>query len=180
MNHRFLPLILVLFACSPDSSENEASESQQTDETSQTISAETNAFINSILGDSQATIRGINLGDPLSKVESTETMEILETSETERSYTYEPNDKELIDVYYTAEREGFINDVTVDLFLSSEAKSEEVLKGLNHYFTLKYGKAEGQADAPKWVIDEGDSLKIIKYDYKLDKGLRLQFFRSAY
>jgi hypothetical protein len=181
MKLRYLPLVLIFcLSCGSDKENESENDSTLPDEVTDTISPETDSLINKLLGDGHQTIHGINLGDPLSKVSSTENWELFESTDTSLAYTWELSNDQLIDIYYTAEKGSFINNITVDLFLNSETGSDKVLQGLNHYFTLKYGKAQGTKEEPKWVIDEGDSLKVIRYHYKLDKGLRLEFFRSTY
>ena len=171
-------LTALVLACNPKSQEN--METSTMVEEPAILSPYINDFINEVLGNSEETIRGINLGDPISKVKGLEKLELLEQTDSSLAYTFETPDDELVDIYYTAEKGTFINDVTIDLFLNNEKESEEMLTGLKHYFTLKYGQSSGNEDEPHWVIDDGDSLKVLQYDYKLDKGLRIQFFRSSY
>jgi len=163
----------LIVACS--SNNDEKTENIITSNRKAVISESSDTFINKILGGGGSTIRGFDLGDPISKVKTNEKLEQFDEEENILSYTFETPRKEIVDVLYSYDSSKLLNEVQLDIYLNSESSALELSKGLNHYFTQKYGQQLLGLAKPSWSIKDDEVVEIEIISNKLDKGLQINF-----
>ncbi|TDB64096.1 hypothetical protein [Arundinibacter roseus] len=106
------------------------------------INSDQSELFQTLLGTtSEGILRGINFGDPLSKVKASESFEMFEDSANHIGFTYETAQLETIDVlYYFNPEERLISKITVDVYLNSEAATRQFWQTARLEFTEKYGR----------------------------------------
>ena len=111
------------------------------DPSSSAINSNQSELLNTIIGtSSEGIIRGIDFGDPVSKVKATESFEMFEDSARHVGFTFETDQLETIDVlYYFTPTGRTVNKITVDIYLNSETATRQLWNSAEKRFTEKYG-----------------------------------------
>jgi hypothetical protein len=173
----YLRISLLGLACACNSIDNEELKIPVVISDDEWISSSTDSFINQILGGGEETIRGFNLGDPISEVISKENLEKFEEEGNLIGYTFETDYNEVVDVLYSHEN-NLLSEVQIDIYLNSDSVSSELSKGLGFYFTQKYGKPNIVVDKPIWSINATQEVVIENIATKLDRGLQVNFRKT--
>lgn len=169
----FLSSILLFGMYSCTSSSNEV-DTENAPVQSEQISAYSNSLINEILG-GEGTFRGFDLGQSLEEIKQIETLEQFQESEEELGYTFETENSEVVDIYYSGENDE-LNTILVDIYLNSDSLSKEVAAGVRNYFTMKYGQAVKDS-IETWNVNDDDKVSLKLIDKKLDSGLQILYSR---
>ena len=167
----FVLIVSVAFSC--NSTSGETAEDDVSIEV-QEVSAYSNSLINEILG-GEATFRGFDLGQSLLEIEQIETLEQFQQSEDELGYTFETQNDEVVDIYYSGEN-GELNEILVDIYLNSDSLSSDVANGIRNYFTMKYGQSVKDS-VEIWNLNDEESVSLKLIDKKLDSGLQIIYSR---
>jgi hypothetical protein len=168
-----LCLLVLITACSTNT--NETTESVSATDEALVISESSNKFINEILGGGEGTIRGFDLGDPISKVKANENFEQFDEEENILSYTFETKKNEIVDVLYTYDASKLLSEVQLDIYLNSDSSAQFIAESLSHYFTQKYGQPIEGATKPTWSLKDDEMVELKIISKKLDKGLQVNF-----
>lgn len=139
------------------------------------INSNQSELLSTIIGSSDAgVIRGINFGDPISKVKSNETFEIFEDSTRHLGYTFETDQLETIDVlYYFTPNDRTVNKITVDVYLNSESATSQLWQSVNKRFSEKYGQP--QESKQKQIIWKKAPVRATIIDVSEGKDFGLKF-----
>jgi hypothetical protein len=174
-NYLRISFLMLAGACS--SIENEELKPPVIIDNDEWISSSTDFFINQILGGGEETIRGFNLGDPISEVIAKENLQKFEEEGNVIGYTFETDHNEVVDVLYTHEK-NLLKEVQIDIYLNSDSVSNELSKGFEYYFTQKYGKPKADSEMPIWDMNPSQIVVIKRVATKLDRGLQVNFKKT--
>jgi hypothetical protein len=142
-----------------------------------TVNSDQSVLFNRVLGASEeGIIRGIQFGDPISKVKATETFEMFEDSIRHTGFTFETEQLETIDVLYHFTPTGRkVNKITVDVYLNSEIATRQFWNSAKRNFTERFGAP--QEDTSRQIIWEKAPVRAIIREVSVGKdfGLKLIF-----
>ena len=144
---------------------------------SSAINSNQSELLNTIVGTSgEGIIRGIDFGDPVSKVRATESFELFEDSLRHVGFTFETDQLETIDVlYYFTPMGRTVNKITVDIYLNSETATRQLWNSAEKRFTEKYGTPlEAKPRRISWKKDAVQATMEEVSEGK-DFGLKLVF-----
>lgn len=156
MKKRYLSLFawvwVMLVGCSTYSTQSDETEiltesPEQTLPNTNALNSNQSALLSVLLGKSTATtLRGIALGDPITKVSSQESFELFEEEGDHLGYTYETEQLETIDVLYYHSGTSQVQRIQLDVYLNSKAATDELLKATREHFTALYGAPKQSSD----------------------------------
>lgn len=134
-------------------------------------------LLNTIIGATDVgVIRGIDFGDPVSKVQANESFEMFEDSTNHLGFTFETDQLETIDVlYYFSPKQETINKITVDIYLNSDTATRQLWASVIKRFNKKYGPPRDEDS--KRVNWNNNSVKATMEEVSVGKdyGLKLVF-----
>ena len=139
------------------------------------LNSDQSALLQEVLGSSkEGVIRGIPFRTHLSKVKSIESYEMFEELPDHVGFTHETDQLETIDVLYMLSAEKVVKQIKVDVYLNSEAATQQLWNSAKSAFTEKYGSPEIKGKIITWkkgelIVDMED-----KSEGK-DFGLNFQF-----
>lgn len=126
-----------------------------------------NALFRTIIGEPIGDFRGLNFGDPISKIKATETFELFEDSTTHVAYTYETDNFETIDVIYYLNKDKLLQGVKIESYLNDANAAKIMWDQFDTYFSGKYPTEKREKKAVYWHSDKGK--KIILEDVSQGK-----------
>jgi len=141
------------------------------------LNSDQSALLETILSSSNeeaGTVRGIQFGDPVSKVKSTEKFELFEETADHLGYTSETAQLETIDVQYFFSSDKKINRITVDVYLNSPEATKQLWNASKSHFTKTYDAPKEEAKKLTW---NKNSVRVNIEDVSegKDYGLKFQF-----
>lgn len=143
---------VMLVGCSTQSTQSDDTEiltesPEQTLPSANALNSNQSALLNVLLGKNSATtLRGIALGDPITKVRDQEPFELFEEEGDHLGYTYETEQLETIDVLYYHAGTAQVQRIQLDVYLNSKAATNELLKATRGHFTALYGAPKQSSD----------------------------------
>jgi hypothetical protein len=137
-------------------------------------------LLNKIIGSTDdGVIRGIDFGNPISKVRSNEIFEIFEDSTNHLGYTFETEQLETIDVlYYFSPQGGAVSKITVDIYLNSDTATRQLWESILKRFGIKYGAPQKESNKLVNWKNSNVNATIEEVSVGKDYGLKLVFTPS--
>ncbi|MGR3811950.1 hypothetical protein [Jiulongibacter sp. NS-SX5] len=132
-------------------------------------------LINHIFGN-EGTFRGFELGEEFHIIKEKEDLEQFEETDDEYAYTFETDNDEIVDIYYS-HLEGELNEVLVDIYLNTDSLTAEMASGISQFLTIRYGHPEVDS-LFHWEINETDKVQMKVVKKELDHGLQVTYSRE--
>lgn len=173
IKHSILYLVLVIACSNPKESENlEISALKPVEEV--VIPQNVTKVFNKILGNQESVFRGYDFGDDLRKIQESEVLEQFEDVKSHIGYSFDTPNMETVDILYFRDKEDRLKAINIDIYMSSEESSKQLLQAFTQYFNTKYGEPSDHAGLPTWETDDVTAqIKMIRT--KIDTGLQIIF-----
>ena len=184
VRHLFVVMMVVggtLAGCRTDTRTEEESPAQAdsailADPASPELNSDQSQLLQTILGNSsEGIIRGIAFGDPVSKVKASESFEMFEDTANHLGFTLDTEQLETIDVQYFNGSDRRVNKITVDVYLNSEAATQQLWNASKTHFTERY--ATPVEDSPRRLVWKKAPVYLTLENVSVgkDHGLKLTF-----
>jgi len=139
------------------------------------LNSDQSALLQEILGAStDGVFRGINFGDPLSKVKATETYEMFEDAADHVGFTHETEKLETIDIQYFITTDKKVNKITVDVYLNSADATKQLWDAGKSHFTTLYEAPKEKDKTVSW-FKKSTHVTMEDVSEGKDYGLKFQF-----
>lgn len=140
--------------------------------------------LEAIIKKKQGTFRGINLGISLDSLKLNETEGLNDASDDYLYYEFKIDSSTSYSVAYSFD-EKKLNEIQVDIFLTTEEQASIVYTHFKDFFTKKYGTGENDNGFLSWStsIESGGNVKIALADESSDYNygkLTLSFYNAEY
>ncbi|TAE32294.1 MAG: hypothetical protein EAZ91_05360 [Cytophagales bacterium] len=168
-------LFILLQACTnkPNSEQTNTASTALTNETS-TVPAGSGAALSSRLRDigmnTESDWRGINVGDPATKVRETEKAKLFENDAKHLGYTLEFANLESIDMQYQLGTDQTVTGIDVDLYLNDAQSVDAYKTDLKRYFDARYKPAQTPGT---WQGEGGKKIALRDVSKGKDYGLKV-------
>lgn len=164
--------------------ENEQSTAQQTTtpDTAKTaptsptlMSSNQSELLQTIVGGAgNGFFRGINLGDPVSKIKATETFELFEDSTDHVGFTHETENLEAIDVLYYLDKNQTLKSIRVDTYLNSAPAVRGLQDQFETYLSGRFKNEKKNGEKTTWKSPNNVHITLQNVSKGKDYGLRLE------
>ncbi|RIV19260.1 hypothetical protein DYU11_24430 [Fibrisoma montanum] len=117
--------------------------------------------------------RGINLGDPIATVRTTEKGELFENDNEHVGYTVEFSNLESADFLYY-QKGQHVSAIVADIFLNTPQSAKAYQQDLQTYFTARYGQPVTQEGAMVWTGPKAETISVRDVSKGKDYGLKIR------
>ena len=181
MNYRYftnlsiIGCLLIAFGLVVSCDSKTAKNTEQPPASSDSVAATLSPIINSdpsemlkmVIGTtSEGFFRGLNFGDPVSKIKATETFELFEDKTDSVGYTYETENFESIDVLYLLDSKRNIKQIQIDVYVNSVSALNSLWDQFDTYLS---GRFRNDKKTKKWAFWKGDNNVYVKLE-NISKG----------
>lgn len=175
----FLIALTAVWLCSCDTKNQQAGEAEKP--STDTLSGATtnvpntsqSELLRTVLGKSGGDFRGVNFGDPISKIKEIESFELFEDSTNHVGFTYETDNFEAIDVLYYLDKNQLLKGIRVDVYLNDEPSVKGLWSQFETYLSGKYALDKKLDKVTFWKDKGGRIVKLEDVSKGKDFGLRL-------
>ena len=187
MNYRYLTNLSIaicllvaigLASCDPKTAQNTEQSPALKDSVATApnpvVSSNQSELLKTIVGStSDGFFRGLNFGDPVSKIKATEKFELFEDSTDHVGYTYETENFEAIDVLYYLDKNQTIKGFRVDSYLNSSAAVRGLWDQFDTYLSGRFQNDKKSSKVSVWRGANGVSIQLEDVSKGKDFGIRL-------
>ena len=174
----FVTALSAVWVCSCDTKNQQAGEvdsptdsvSTPTDEVPNTNQSE---LLRAVLGKGGGDFRGVNFGDPVSKIKEMESFELFEDSTDHVGFTYETDNFEAIDILYYLDKNRLLTGIRVDVYLNDAGSVKGLWEQFDTYLSGKYILNAKQGKITLWKDKGSRIVKLEDVSKGKDYGLRL-------
>jgi hypothetical protein len=136
-------------------------------------------LLRTIAGPSGGVFRGLSFGDPVSKIKMTETFDMFEDSTDHVGYTYETENFESVDVLYYLDKSQTLNNIRVDIYLTSPNSVRNLRDQFDTYLSGRYRMEKRGGRVAWWRGNDNMLVKLEDVTKGKDYGLRLSLGKKG-
>ncbi len=137
-------------------------------------------FLRTIVGNTTNHFyRGVDLGNALNTIKTTETFEIFEDSTNHVSYTHETENFESVDVQYNLDKNKTVHDIKTDVYLNTKNSASSLWDQFDNYFSGRYVVTKATGKTKIWKTKDGVFIVLMDVSEGKDFGLQIKMGPDA-
>jgi hypothetical protein len=181
----FIILLLSIFigltACDSASSTQTVNSFSSAVSDDSVSSANLQMYVPLIVGSEQGHLRGINLGDPITKVLANEKAILSEDSLDYKGFTLglSDDDQEFADVLYYMDGKKNVRTINIDVFLNTPQATKTLLTQCISFYQQKLGEGKTDKNETVWILPDDVNFAIKDVSVSQAPGFRITCWKGA-